>query len=231
MANELFIYANPSDTVVELALDSGQVVTAHSTSANGRDDAHVLQLPAGTTGQGARLSVTADGRLGASVRGILAPSDDGSPAQFMFDDFGELPRDAEESQPPTPEPPDPESADDPEGIINEIYAEGDHDLSTHEGCGEFTEDCCQALHEQDSDLWGHIKKQPGQNQYNGHAVDAVYLLAGEGAGVYDIIHDSVSPNATPQCIWKDPGDPNLWYYPTNEVVLMAKPRGPRVQPL
>ena len=217
MANELYIYAQPLDTLVELTLDSGQHLSAHSTHANGRDDAHILVLPEGTHGQGGRLTVTADGRQGSSVRGIVAPSDNGSPAMFLFDDFGELPLDDEESQPPEPETPAPPDieATDPEEIIHEVYANTNHDLATHDGCGAFTEDCCTALHDNDNELWGHIRKQEGQNQYNGHAVDAVYLLAGEGAGVYDIIHDSVSPTASPSFNWKDAGDPNLWYYPVD----------------
>ena len=182
--NELYIYARPLDSLVELTLDSGVYLSAHSTHANGRDDAHILVIPGGTHGQGARLTVTADGRQGSSVRGILCPSDNGSPATFVFDDFGELPLDDEESQPPAPtepEPPDIEATE-PEEIIHEVHANTDHDLSTHDGCGAFTEDCCVALHENDSDLWGHIRKpDPGQNQYNGHAVDALMLLAAEGA--------------------------------------------------
>jgi hypothetical protein len=229
MANELYVYAQPLETIVELTLDSGQTVKAHCTSANGRDDAHLLPLPAGTRGQGARLTVTADGRAGASVRGIVHPSDDDGPALFQFDDFGELPLDDEESQPPAPEP-EPDEDADPEAIIQAVYEVGDYDLATHDGCGQFTEDCCVQLHVQHSDLWGHIRKNPGQNQYNGHAVDALYLLAGEGAGVYDIIHDSVSPNASPTFNWKDPGDPNLWYYPTGDVVLSAARRGPHMAP-
>lgn len=233
MSNELFVYAQPLETVVELMLDSGQVVTASSTSANGRDDAHRLQLPAGTNGQGARLTVTADGREGASVRGIVCPSDDTGPAQFMFDDFGELPLDAEESKPPTPEP-EPPGSDDPEAVCLAVHAEGDFDLSTHDGCGAYTEACALALSEQCDPLWGHVRKTGGQNQYNGHAVDAVYLLAGDGYGVYDIIHDSVAPSASPQFIWKDAGDPSLWMAATDVPALagyrmVAIPWPPRPQ--
>ena len=231
--NELYIYARPLDSLVELTLDSGQYLSAHSTHANGRDDAHILVLPEGTHGQGGRLTVTAEGRQGSSVRGIVAPSDNGSPAMFLFDDFGELPLDDEASQPPepeTPEPPDIEATN-AEEIVHEVYNNTNHDLSTHDGCGAFTEDCCVALHENDSDLWGHIRKpDPGQNQYNGHAVDALMLLAGEGCGIYDIIHDSVSPNATPAYNYKGPPDPELWYYPTGNVTLMARKAGRQVAP-
>ena len=80
--------------------------------------------------------------------------------------------------------------------------------------------------------WGHILKTPGQNQYNGHAVDALMCLAGPDNGIWDIVHDSVSPNASPQYIYKGPADPNLWYYdmPGTEVRLTARARGPYAAP-
>src|SRR5262245_48013430 len=90
MANELYIYATPADSVVDLTLDNGTHLSAPTTSANGRDDAHRLPLPSGTNGQGGVITVSAAGRVGQRVRGIVAPAADGGPALFQFDDFGEL---------------------------------------------------------------------------------------------------------------------------------------------
>jgi hypothetical protein len=224
MPSELVIYANAPGSVVQLTLDSGQVLSASASTANGRDDAHVIALPESTRGQGSLLTATGDGYQTKTVRGIVHPNDDGD-ALYQFDDFGPL--EPAHTAPPNPEPAPPHS-DDPEGIIQGVYDTGDHDLSTHDGCGEFTEDCCTELHECHSQWWGHIRKNPGQNQFNGHAVDALMLATGEGAGVYDIIHDSVSPNASPQYIWKGPPDLNLWYYddPVSQMRMTVQPRGP-----
>jgi hypothetical protein len=216
MANELYIYAKPGDTVVELLLDNGARLTAGTTSANGRDDAHCLQLPSGVSGQGGVLSVAAPGRVSQRVRGIALPSDGGA-ALFVFDDFGELaaPPPPPEPEPLPPGPPDPEN---PEAIIHWVYETGGYNLATHDGCGQFTEGCCAALHDYNNATFGHILKNPGQNQYvgpsgKGHAVDALQCLGGPCAGIWDIVHDSVSPNATPAWNYKGPADPALWYYP------------------
>jgi hypothetical protein len=85
-----------------------------------------------------------------------------------------------------------------------------------EGCGAFTEAACAALNEQHSADWGHIKKDPAQNQYNGHAVDAIMLRATAGVttpGIYDIIMSTESPDALPAWSYKGPPDLALWYYP------------------
>jgi hypothetical protein len=224
MPNELVIYAQAEGSIVMLTLDSGQSLSAAASTRNGRDDAHVLALPDGTRGQGSLLSVTGVDSKTKTVRGIVHPNDDGD-ALYQFDDFGPL--EPATTVPPNPEP-EPPPSDDPEGIINEVFAEGGHDLSTHEGCGEFTEDCCTELHERNSQWWGHIRKNPGQNQYNGHAVDALMLATGEGAGIYDIIHDSVAPSASPQYIWKGPPDLDLWYYddPVSNMRMTVHARGP-----
>jgi hypothetical protein len=87
-----------------------------------------------------------------------------------------------------------------------------HDLTTKEGCGRFTEACCAALHAVNP-LWGHIKKSGAQNQFNGHAVDAIQLLAGEGNGIFDIIFDSESPSAKAQFIRKGDPEPALFLRP------------------
>jgi hypothetical protein len=83
-------------------------------------------------------------------------------------------------------------------------------------CGAFTEAACAALHTEQSAAWGHIKKTPPQNLWNGHAVDAIQLAGGVNcapAGIYDIIHDSLAPTASPAFNHKGPADLSLWYFP------------------
>lgn len=59
-----------------------------------------------------------------------------------------------------------------------------------DGRGAFTEACATAMHDQDAHF-GHVTKTPGQNQYNGHAVDAVNYLNDDGTGeVYIIVTTS-----------------------------------------
>jgi hypothetical protein len=123
-----------------------------------------------------------------------------------------------------PEPgPSPVPGESPEEIIQYVYESTHPNLSTHDGCGRFTEDVQTQLSNSLSPLYGHITKTPGQNQYNGHAVDAVMLLmdfGGVTAGVYDIIKDSVSPNAQPAFNWVGPPDSNLWFNPAFESFIL-----------
>ena len=102
-----------------------------------------------------------------------------------------------------------------EGVVAQVYRTGRYFLGSHGDCGRFTEDVCKALHAIDP-RFGHLRKRPGQNQYNGHAVDAVLYLADEpGQSVaVDIIASSASPDARPQ--W-NPDIPRYsasdWYAP------------------
>lgn len=119
--------------------------------------------------------------------------------------------------PPDPMPPVP--GETPEEIIQYVYESTKPDLSTHNGCGRFTEDVQKTLSAGLSVLYGHIRKEPAQNQYNGHAVDAVMLLMsfnGIEAGIYDIIQNSVSTDATPAFNYVEPANPELWYNPALE---------------
>jgi hypothetical protein len=206
---DLYFFATPRDTYIVLTLDTGVIVEGVPCAWAGRDDAQRLTLPAGTPTQGALLHAECDGHTMFEGRGIVEC--DATDPYFIYDDIHLQPLPA----PPQP-PPGPDPNADPTAIIDAVYALQDHDLSTHDGCGEFTEDCCTSLHEQQSADWGHIKKNPGQNQFNGHAVDALMLRWPAGntpAGIYDIIHDSVAPGATPSFNWKGDPDPALWYYP------------------
>lgn len=57
-----------------------------------------------------------------------------------------------------------------------------------DGRGAFTEAAVTRLHAIDAN-WGHIRKHGGQNQYNGHAVDAIIYKRPDGsaAEVYDVV--------------------------------------------
>jgi hypothetical protein len=98
--------------------------------------------------------------------------------------------------------------------IEEIFRNGNFNLSTLAGCGVFVEAVVNAL----PDKWGHIRKSGAQTQYNGHAVDAILyksttpLYNGKIAQGVDIISSAVSPEAKiqwlPVCA---PGTGSDWY--------------------
>jgi hypothetical protein len=114
---------------------------------------------------------------------------------------------------PVPIPPQPDPTT-PLGIIKQVYATGLYDLRTKEGCGKFTEACCTALHEKLSASYGHLRKSGAQNQYNGHAVDALQRLVPMlESGVFDIIQSSESPEAKPAYNKAGDSEPDKWYYP------------------
>jgi hypothetical protein len=204
--SDLYIYATPPEAEVMLALDTGQVIVGVACTANGRHDAHRLTLPVGTLSQGSVLTVAAAGYQSIDHRGILNA---GRPC-FELDDVRLV------AIPPPPTPPVRDQNADPQAICQAIFEAGDYDLSTKEGCGVYTEDCCSALFTDHWYTWGHILKDPAQNQYNGHAVDALQLLTPAGgteAGIYDIIWSTESPEAKPAWSYKGPPDLNLWYPP------------------
>lgn len=207
MANELYIYTTPSGSTVVLRLDSGEVISGVPCSANNRHDAHRCTLPANLSAQGAVLEVSCDGYVTFANRGVILPAED-EPALFMLDDVHLT--DAPTAPAPGPEPP-PES--DPLTLIQAVYATGEHDLSTKEGCGRFTEACCTSLHDHNSEAWMHDKRTPPQNNYNGHAVDAIQCIAGQYYGMWDIIHSSVSPDASPCFNLAGPPNPGNAFYP------------------
>lgn len=208
MSNQLWIFTTPANALVQLTADNGVSVLGVPQTYEGRADAQLIEIPFDTEGMGASLRISFDGYNTFEGRAILMGV--GGEAFLQMDDFHLT----VSSSTPSPEPtPPPSYHGTPEEIIDQVYNQTHPDLSTHEGCGKFTEDCATALHNNSSQWWGHIKKNPGQNQYNGHAVDAIMLASGVGAGIWDIVHDSVSPSATPQYIYKGPPDLNLWYYP------------------
>jgi hypothetical protein len=210
----LTVFPNPLDARVALTPDSGvQVVGTPTTDPAGRQG-QVCNVPDSTpSGHGATLELSASGYLPLRLRGFLLVEPSNKVARLQVDDYTLT---AEPTAPPPTEPPPPQTGGSPMDIINRVYNETHPDLSTVAGCGVFTENVCTALHDQHSTMWGHIDKDPGQNQYNGHAVDAVMLLApaaGTNAGIYDIIYSSASHEAKPVFNYVEPPNYEDWVYP------------------
>lgn len=83
-------------------------------------------------------------------------------------------------------------------VVQEVHQRGGFDLATREGCGRFTEVVASVLYVRDR-RFGLLKKNSRQNQWNGHAVDAVLYLSdtpGQSVAV-DIIAASETPGAGP----------------------------------
>jgi hypothetical protein len=203
---DLYLYATPPGSTMTLSLDDGQIFEGAAGFFNGREDAFQFDIPDTTPSQGAVLHVDCDGYVLFQNRGILNLQ---RPC-FELDDIRLTP----EPPPPQPLPRDPTL--DPQALCQSVYEQGDYDLATKDGCGRYTEACCLALFQQHWYTWGHIRKNPSQNHYNGHAVDALQLLTQAGgteAGIYDIIWSTESPDAKPAWSYKGPPDLSLWYPP------------------
>jgi hypothetical protein len=149
---------------------------------------------------GAQLDLEAPNKMPQSMHGRLTYT--GDRAYLECDTFNlvDVP-----TVPPTPEP-EPPPTGPPDSMSAELdritwwYATGKYDLTTKPGCGQFTEavalDFCKYYAIRGA-LWGHVKKTGAQNQYQGHAVDAIMCLFGEDDGIWDIIVNSVSSSAHP----------------------------------
>lgn len=216
---KLMIYTDPHDAITQLQHDAGFVVDGKPDSYNNREG-QSFELPESMpSGWGARLVISKNGFVSVMQRGIVYAFDDR--AVFLADDFTltKYP-DPIIIEKPVEVPSVPSYPTDPFGIIKLVYKLGQFDLSKKEDCGKFTEAVCAELHKNHSNYWGHIRKFGAQNQFNGHAVDAIFLLKSVGSepnitksGVYDLVLDSESLNAKPQFIYKGDTDPSLWYYP------------------
>jgi len=209
MPYQFVFYPDPSSAPITLTPDSGGTYTSVPyIHTDGRQGQCAYVADATPENQGALLHVAADGYEPRDMRGFLRLYDDGMSARLEVDDVKLTPAAVEVAPPP--------AGSSPLDIINHVYATTQPQLWTHEGCGRFCEDCCEALHTQHSAYWGHITKTPGQNQFNGHAVDAVQLalnVPGCQAGIYDIIFSSVSAEAKPVFNYVEPPKYDLWYYP------------------
>jgi hypothetical protein len=215
---EVYFYTTPTGATLTLTLDQGgAVLPGVPMTAHGRPDAQRVALPAGTGQQGATLDVTAvhpDPALVYPVfhgRGVLTPSTTGE-ATYQFDDVHLVALPAVPVTPPDPPGlPEPPNPNDPFDTILWVYNQGSFNLATTRGCGEFVEACALTLFTYTSPAWGHVRKTPGQVQWNGHAVDAIHALAGDYTGIWDIITNSQVPGAAPAFNFAGPADPMLWY--------------------
>lgn len=223
----LVFYTTPATALVRLTLDVGGAVyySQGPTTANGRDDAHLFDLPDNTPDQGSLLHVEAEGYYPFDGRGILVP--DGDMAAFEFDDIHLQPV----VLPTLPDHPTPPNPADPLSVIQWVYDGGTgvtFDLLTKGSCGQFTEACALALFRDTKITWGHLLKVPGQNQWNGHAVDAIHQVAvGDHVGVWDIIQNSESPEARPVFNYAGPDDETMWAAPIPPATYTASSRRSR----
>jgi hypothetical protein len=159
-----------------------------------------------------RSPITQRGRLYLNRPGFPYPWTVGQQAALDLDDFAfpEIP------VAPTPPPNTQDPARVPLDIILAVERTGQFDLTTTEGCGRFTEACCTQLHTLHSVNWGHVRKVGQQNQYNGHAVDAIMLkepTLNTPAAIYDIIVNSEAPGAHAAMNFSSAVNLTLWYYP------------------
>jgi len=211
MAYEFVFYPDPPTALVTVKPDAGGAYSSVPYTYTDGRQGQVSYVPDGTPNkQGAAVELVAPDYETEILRGFLMLDADQGTARIQVDDK----KMKHIGAPPTTTPPAVGSS--PLDIINHVYATTQPQLWTLDGCGKFTEDCCDALHAQHSAYWGHVKKDPGQNQYNGHAVDAVHLalnVPGCNAGIYDIIYSSVSAEAKPVFNLAGPPEYELWYYP------------------
>jgi len=225
MSYELIIFTAPPNASAILMHDSGLKLVGHPTVHPTGRIGIGFDIPNTTpNGHGASLFIGMKGKISIEQRGILWLNDGlilfpwttDQTAVFNTDDFILQDEIVCPEIPVPPIPPNPPIELSPIAIINAIYRTGNYELDTKESCGKFTEACCVALHDFNSSNWGHIKKFVPQNQYNGHAVDALMLLVRYKetiAGIYDIIKDSESSDAEPAFNFKGIPEPGLWYYP------------------
>lgn len=102
-------------------------------------------------------------------------------------------------------------------VVQNVYAMGSYNLSTHEGQARFVDDVVWALHLQDR-RWGHLKKSGSATNIHGHAEDAALYLSdtpGQSTAV-DFIAGAGTPTAriawqvdTPRYSQPDWLDPTL----------------------
>jgi hypothetical protein len=115
-------------------------------------------------------------------------------------------------------------------FIQAVHASGHYDQTTKIGAGRETNDLVWALHTHNA-RYGHLKKRPGQHQWEGHAVDNVLWLdptPGQSQAV-DMIAGAESTAARLQ--WA-PDLPRYsasdWYAPTGPDNFQMTPHGCRL---
>ena len=100
------------------------------------------------------------------------------------------------------------------GVLQTVLASQTWNFASDQalnGRGAFIGIAVPAMHAIDPGF-GHIQKRPGQNQYLGHAVDAINYKCADGttAEIYDVLTDTAL-----QWIFKgrDANALSLWYFP------------------
>ena len=225
------LYPTPLDAHAKLTPDGQPAITAVPYTDPAGRPGQVAYVPdVVTSGHGAELTLDAPGYLSTRVRGFLGlypiHPNGNYVARLEVDDYMLT---AAPQAPPDGGTPPPSGPRTPVQIMDEVYRTTNPNLATVEGCGKYTEDCCDALHAEHSEMWGHIRKNPGQNQYQGHAVDAIMLLTNVSsqagnvqAGIYDIIFSSASFEAKPVFNFVEPPHYELWYYPADAATMGVK---------
>ena len=222
MGYELIIFTDPSSAKGTLRLDNGIFLQSHDAVHSSGRKGIGFSIPEGAPNQnGCTLELTAIDKVGIKQRAILYLEpfigllvDD----YYMTDIIKPFPV-------PVPPNPNPEPVlKTPFQVIQAVYATGKYNLISKESCGLFTEACVTALHIGLSDNYGHLKKFGAQNQFNGHAVDAINLRtdytdvngAVSKAGIYDIIIESESISAKPAYNHAEgESTPDNWYPPSD----------------
>lgn len=214
--SQFLFYPDPLNALSTLKTDDGFTGTGiPAIDPNGRHGQAINIMTGHPSGHGAEFTLEAQGYETLRVRGFLIIESE--LARLEVDDYKLVLLQSTPIPPTTPPPttgPDPNA--NPLDIINYVFNSTNPNLSTVAGCGLFTEDCGKELHEKMHPAWGHIRKNPGQNQFNEHAVDALMLMipsGGTAPGIYDIIQSSASPDARPVFNYVEPPNPELWYYP------------------
>jgi hypothetical protein len=231
MSYSVIVYPDPLNAKVTLTPDysGADSVGTPYTHTDGRQGQLILIPDDVPDEQGAEINVEATGFVPLNLRGFLKLDQEEKIARLQVDDYNLIP---DGNYVPPVEPPD-HSGKPPDQIVMDVYNDTHPNLTTKEGCGKFTEDVCTALHNDSSRAWGHVTKTGGQNQWNGHAVDAVMLLGnipGCQAGTYDIIFSSESWEAKPVFNYAGPPDPNIWHYPAGVYRIGAAGQLQAVEP-
>ena len=211
MPHTYYVFTNVAEPRIGLAHDTGwSAIAVPGTDPQGRQG-WVFTVPDTVPdGQGAQVNLDAAGKTPIQFRGVLTyATSDPTRAFMQCDDFPM----ADVPAPPEQPPPPPVTGSTPLEIIQGVHNSGNYNLATKPGCGTFTEECCRQLAAAFGPQWGHVAKSPGQNQYNNHAIDALYALYGSDAGVWDIITSSVSTSAKPAFNDAGEGNPEEWRPP------------------
>ena len=112
--------------------------------------------------------------------------------------------------------------------IDDLFATGRYDLSTHSGQAAFVDDCVAALHQRDA-RWGFLRKTGSGKHIHGHSEDgALYLSDTPGQSQHvDFIANAGAPNASPGWSVDIPRySPSDWWNPDDHTGTVQPPANP-----